>query len=300
MKTIGLIGLGKMGINIIQNMKNNSYDPIGYDIKQTEYAFLAAKNIKTAQSLDELIINLPKPRYIMLLVPTGEITEKVFSEVIEKLAPDDCVIDAGNSFYQDSIRRSSIASEKGIHFVDCGTSGGWNGALKGSCLMVGGKLEVIKVLTPFFESLAVEDGFLHTGPVGSGHYAKMIHNGIEYGMMQALAEGYEILYNSEFNYNLAKISHLWNRGSVIRSWLIELMAETFHNDPTLDNLKGVMNMNGEGLWTVQEALTQGTPAPIIALSVIMRQRSQQNDTFAGKVVAALRFAFGGHDIVKNK
>lgn len=300
MKKLGLIGLGKMGINLIQNMKRNGYEPIGLDVNKDQYDFLKSKGITTSNTVDELIKSLPKPRYVMMLVPSGKITEDLYLELSNKLEKGDCIIDAGNSFYKDSVRRGEEANKKGINFVDCGTSGGWSGALNGACFMVGGPDVAMKDLSPMLTKLAVKDGFLHTGKVGSGHYSKMIHNGIEYGMMQAIAEGYELLENSEFKYDYAKLSHVWNNGSVIRSWLIELMEEAFTSDKDLSKFSDIMEMNGEGVWTVEESLRQNTPAPVISLSVMMRQRSMQDESFAGKVVAALRFGFGGHAIPTKK
>lgn len=299
MKEIGLIGLGKMGFNLIQNIKNNGFEPIGFDINQSNYSDLKAKFIKTTTSLKDLINNISKPRNIIMLVPSGKITTTIFDELLNLLDEGDCIIDAGNSFYKDSINKYKVAKSKNINFVDCGTSGGQSGALNGVCLMVGGETQVVKPLEEFFKAISVTDGFLHTGNPGSGHFCKMIHNGIEYGMMQSIAEGYELLKNSEFNFDYASVSKVWNNGSVIRSWLIELMYDIFKQNKDLDGISDVVNMNGEGLWTVEEALRQGTPTPTIALSVMMRQISQQDESFAGKVLASLRFAFGGHEIHKK-
>nr|VZR97731.1 6-phosphogluconate dehydrogenase, NAD(+)-dependent, decarboxylating [Mycoplasma feriruminatoris] len=296
---IGLIGLGKMGFNLIQNIKNNNYEVIGYDLNKSMYEKLNQKNIKTTNSIAELVKSLPTPRVIMLLVPNGKITQDCFDEVLSYLSSGDTIIDSGNSFYKDSIKRYEIAKQKNVHFIDCGISGGVSGALNGACMMVGADKKAIEPLNEFFKSLCVENGFLHTGKVGSGHFCKMVHNGIEYGMMQAIGEGYEILNNSEFDYDFQKVSLMWNNGSVIRSWLIELMIDAFKNDPKLESLTGQVDMNGEGLWTVQQALEQNTPAPVITLSVIMRQRSKLEDTFSGKVVSSLRNGFGGHEIKKK-
>ncbi|WP_434334798.1 decarboxylating 6-phosphogluconate dehydrogenase [Mycoplasma capricolum subsp. capricolum] len=299
MLKIGLIGLGKMGFNLIQNIKNKGYEAIGYDLNKSMYQQLNQKDIQTANNILELVQNLPTPRVIMLLVPNGKITQDCFDEVLSYLSAGDTIIDSGNSFYKDSLKRYEIAKFKNINFIDCGISGGVSGALNGACMMVGAEIKAIEPLNDFFKSLCVKNGFLHTGRVGSGHFCKMIHNGIEYGMMQAIGEGFEILNNSEFDYDLEKVSLMWNNGSVIRSWLIELMINAFKNDPKLENLTGQIDMNGEGLWTVQQALEQNTPAPVIALSVIMRQRSKLEDTFSAKVVSSLRNSFGGHEIKKK-
>ncbi|MDQ0567432.1 phosphogluconate dehydrogenase (NAD(+)-dependent, decarboxylating) [Mycoplasma yeatsii] len=297
---IGLVGLGKMGSNLIRNIKSKGYDIVGYDQNQAIYNELNSESIKTASSISELVNSLEKPRTIILLVPNGKITQECFEEVLKHLDENDTIIDSGNSFYKDSINRYNIAKEKNINFVDCGISGGISGARNGACLMVGGEDKALEPLHDFFKSIAVENGYLHTGKPGSGHFCKMIHNGIEYGMMQSIAEGYELLERSDFDYDLEKVSLMWNNGSVIRSWLIELMIDAFKNDPKLESLTGEMDMNGEGLWTVQEALEQGTPVPTISLSVMMRQRSKFTDTFSGKVVSSLRKGFGGHAVVKKK
>jgi len=289
-----------MGFNLIQNMKHNGYEPIGFDVNTESMKKLNDLGIQTAKALPELIKALPQPRFIMLSLPSGKITEDTFQELLTMLAPGDTIIDAGNSFYKDSLRRNEQAVAKGMHFVDAGTSGGTSGALNGACFMVGGDDEVMNDLSPMFESMAVKDGFLHTGRPGSGHFSKMVHNGVEYGMMQAIGEGFEIIENSEFDYDKAALAKVWNHGSVIRSWLIELAQQAFEKDANLDQISGVVDMNGEGLWTVIEALEQGTPAPVITLSVDARQRSQQKDTFSGKVVASLRNEFGGHALHKEK
>lgn len=299
MKNIGLIGLGKMGFNLIQNLQRNGYQPIGYDLNQERYSKLNEMGIKTAITLADLIANLPEPRYVMLIVPSGTITQTTVQTLVEKLSPNDVIIDAGNSFYQDTIQNAELAKKAGIKYVDAGTSGGVEGALNGACFMVGGPDEVMSELGPMFEELAVENGYLHTGAVGSGHFAKMIHNGIEYGMMQAIGEGFELINNSQFSYDMQALAKVWNHGSVIRSWLMELSAEIFAKNYRLEDIQDVIQMNGEGIWTVQEALRQGTPAPVISLSVQVRQKSIQSASYANKIVAALRDQFGGHGTVKK-
>lgn len=296
MKEIGIIGLGKMGLNLIKNIKKQGFEPIGFDVDASVGKKLASDNIKVTTTITDLLASLPTPRTVLLMLPSGEITNNMIDDLLTQLTPNDCLIDAGNSFYQDSVKSYHKAKAKEINFVDCGTSGGQEGALNGACLMVGGDQKVIAQLTDFFTKISVKNGFLHTGPAGSGHFCKMIHNGIEYGMMQAIAEGYELLNNSDFTYDLGAVSQVWNNGSVIRSWLIELLQDVFSKKPNLAAISDVVNMNGEGLWTVQEALQQGTPAPVITLSVQMRQISQQKESFAGKVLSLLRNAFGGHAI----
>lgn len=211
----------------------------------------------------------------------------------------DIIIDGGNSFYKDSIRRYEELKSIGINFLDSGTSGGQEGALNGICAMVGGDKEVFEVVEPIFKDISIKDGYLHTGKAGSGHFTKMVHNGIEYGMLQAIGEGFEILEASDFKLDYEKIADLWNHGSVIRGWLMELTKNAFSKDSHLDNIKGVVGSNGEGLWTAQTALELQIPAPVITTSVMTRYRSQQQDTFTGKVIAALRNEFGGHEVKKK-
>lgn len=300
MNKIGLIGLGKIGFNLAINIKNHNLDIVGYDQNKKLCDNLSTHNIETVSSIEEMVKSLPKPRNIILLVPSGNITEKVFDELLFHLEADDCIIDAGNSFYQDSIRRWKKAKKHKVGFLDMGTSGGPSGALNGACLMVGGETKYIKPLENLFKKISVDKGYLHTGEIGSGHFSKMVHNAIEYGMVQSIAEGYEILENSLFKYDYQKLSDLWNNGSVVRGWLIELMQQIFKSDQDLSSYSSMMEMNGEGLWAVQEALKQGTPVPTIALSVMVRQQSTIDDSFSGKVVTALRQSFGGHKTIKRK
>lgn len=298
MNKIGIIGLGKMGMNLIQNMHRNNLNPIGFDINKKSCDEIKTKGITISSSIDEMLTKLEKPRIIMIMVPSGQPTEELFNTLIGKMSKGDCIIDAGNSFYKDTLLRADKAKNKNIDFVDCGTSGGWSGALNGVCAMVGGDDKVIEKLNPIFEKLTIENGYLHTGKIGSGHYAKMIHNGIEYGMMQAIAEGYEILEKSQFNYDYEKISKLWNHGSVIRSWLIELVESAFKDDKKLQKYESTVGMNGEGLWTVKEAMELGVAVPVITSSVQFRQLSQNKNEFSSKLLQAMRFAFGGHTNTK--
>lgn len=223
--------------------------------------------------------------------------------MIEKLVPlleeHDIIIDGGNSYYKDTLRRYEMLKEKGIDFVDVGTSGGIEGARHGACTMIGAEDEVFKYIEPLIRDISAENGYLHTGKNGSGHFAKMVHNGIEYGMMQAIGEGFEVLEKSQFDFDLKEVARVWSHGSVIRGWLMELMEKAFEKDPKLSGIKGIMHSSGEGLWTVEEALNLKVPVPVIAQSLFMRYRSEQEDTFAGKVVAALRNEFGGHAVEKN-
>ncbi|WP_430786493.1 phosphogluconate dehydrogenase (NAD(+)-dependent, decarboxylating) [Virgibacillus flavescens] len=293
---LGIIGLGKMGLNIGLNLIDHEHEVIGYDSHKVT---VDNKNLSVKDSIEELIKELPAPRKIWMMVPAGEITESVINEITPLLTKGDMIIDGGNSNYKDTVRRGELLLEKGIYFFDCGTSGGTDGARNGACTMIGGDAEEFKKIEPLFQDLCVENGYLYTGKSGSGHFLKMVHNGIEYGMMQSIAEGFEILDKSDFDYDYEKVAKVWNNGSVIRSWLIELVENAFSKDAKLDDLRGVMNSSGEGKWTVESALDFQVAAPVIALSLMMRYRSQEDDTFSGKVVAALRNEFGGHDVVNK-
>ncbi|MDV2685242.1 decarboxylating 6-phosphogluconate dehydrogenase [Alkalihalophilus lindianensis] len=297
---IGMVGLGKMGYNLVLNLLDHKYEVVAHDVDLSQVSSIENEGAIPAYSLEELVSKLKKPRVIWLMVPAGEITEHVLSSLENMLDSGDIVIDGGNSNYKDTLTRAEKLAEKGISFVDVGTSGGVEGARNGVCMMAGGPKEVLTYLEPVFNDISVTDGYLASGKVGSGHFLKMIHNGIEYGMMQAIAEGFEILEKSPFDYNYEEVAKVWNNGSVIRSWLMELTENAFKKDPKLSEIRGVMNSSGEGKWTVETALDLQTAAPVIALSLMMRYRSQETDTFNGKVVAALRNEFGGHEVVKAK
>ncbi|MFT4412978.1 phosphogluconate dehydrogenase (NAD(+)-dependent, decarboxylating) [Fredinandcohnia humi] len=297
---IGLVGLGKMGYNLALNMKEKGHDVIANDVNKESMEAISKEGITTAPSVKELVDSLQSPKVVWLMVPAGNITEQVLTEVSGYLSEGDIIIDGGNSNYKDTLRRGQSLKEKGIYLLDCGTSGGMEGARNGLCAMIGGEQEAFSHVEKLFADLSVENGYLYTGKPGSGHYLKMVHNGIEYGMMQALAEGYEILDKSEFDYDYKEVSRVFNNGSVIRSWLVELLENAFSKDPKLETIRGVMNSSGEGKWTVETALDLEVAAPVITMSLLMRYRSQENDTFHGKVVAALRNEFGGHATVKSE
>jgi 6-phosphogluconate dehydrogenase len=296
---IGLIGLGKMGYNLALNMTNKGHEVVAHDVSEKAMNKIASEGVETAASFEEMISKLPTPKIVWLMVPAGDITEDVMNRVSSLLSEQDIIIDGGNANYKDTLRRGNDLKEKGIYLIDSGTSGGMDGARDGVCTMIGGDKEAFDQVEKLFQDISVENGYLYTGKSGSGHFLKMVHNGIEYGMMQAIAEGYEILEKSDFDYDYEEVSRVWNNGSVIRSWLIELMQNAFSKDAKLDSLRGVMNSSGEGKWTVETALDLQAVAPVITLSQIMRYRSQENDTFSGKVVAALRNEFGGHAVVKK-
>lgn len=296
---VGLIGLGKMGFNLTLNLKNNGHEVVAHDVVETTLQEISGQGIATANSLTELVGRLKTKRVIWLMVPAGTAVEQTLEALQPLLTEGDIVIDGGNSNYKDSERRSLQLKQSGIHFMDCGTSGGTEGALHGICAMIGGPEEAFRFCEPFFKDISLPDGYLYCGEAGSGHYVKMIHNGIEYGMMQAIAEGFEVLKQSKFDLDLKAVAKVWNHGSVVRGWLMELTEKALAKDPNLDAIKGVMHSSGEGKWTLETALEKQIATPVIALSVIMRYRSLQEDTFAGKIVAALRNEFGGHAVVKK-
>jgi 6-phosphogluconate dehydrogenase len=296
---IGLIGLGKMGANLARNLQRKGFDVIAYDINTSSYKQLEKEQIRTASSLQELVQYLKGRRLIWLMVPAGNIVDETLSVLVPSLQPGDVIIDGGNSNYKDSVRRSALLAVHKIEYLDCGTSGGVQGALGGICAMIGGKEETFRFAEPVFRAIAVPDGYLYCGESGSGHFTKMVHNGIEYGMMQSIAEGFELMESSEYKFDHRAVARMWNHGSVIRGWLMELTENAFSKDARLDGIKGVMHSSGEGKWMVETALEKNVPTPVIALSVLMRYRSQQSDTFSGKVVAALRYEFGGHAVNKQ-
>jgi 6-phosphogluconate dehydrogenase len=297
---IGLVGLGKMGFPLALNLHDKSFEVIAYDVAQQSRENVAKEGVVVAESLSELVLKLSAPRVIWLMIPSGEIIDKVIEELMPILSPDDILIEGGNSFYKDSIKRYNSLKSRGIHFLDCGTSGGVSGARNGVCAMIGGDKAVFDRCEPVFKSISVPNGYLHTGEAGSGHFVKMVHNGIEYGMMQSIAEGFEVFEKSNFGLDFEAIATLFNQGSVIRGWLMELTANAFQKDPNLEAIKGIMHSSGEGKWTLETALDLGVPTPVMAMSLMMRYRSLQEDTFSGKVVAALRNEFGGHAVVKSE
>ncbi len=297
---LGMIGLGKMGFNLALNLLNHGHDLVVSDINPQKGLELAERGALPASSLEEMVTKLEPPRIVWVMVPAGEIVAGVIDTLAGLLEAGDIIIDGGNSHYKESIVRAGKLLERGIYLFDAGTSGGTEGAEHGACIMVGGNAEVFTGIEPLFRDLAVERGYLYSGESGSGHFLKMIHNGIEYGMMQAIAEGFELLEKSSFDYNYENVAQLWSNGSVIRGWLMELAQNAFAKDPKLSGIRGVMHSSGEGKWTVQTALDLEASTPVIALSLLMRYRSLEDDTFHGKVVAALRNEFGGHAVVQGE
>lgn len=296
---IGLVGLGKMGFNLALNLQKNGHQVFGFDVMETSRQQAKEAGIFVVESMQELTQQFSDKKVIWVMVPAGEATELVLLELNQLLGKQDIIIDGGNSNYRDSMRHAENAAALGIDFLDVGTSGGTSGANAGACLMIGGAEEAFKQLESIFAEMSVEDGYLYTGKSGSGHFLKMVHNGVEYGMMQAIAEGFEVVEKSPFDYDLEAVAKVWNNGSVIRSWLMELAQNAFSKDQHLDQIKGVMSASGEGQWTVETALDMKVPTPVIALSLMMRYRSLEDDTFTGKVVAALRNEFGGHAVEKK-
>ncbi|WP_134704605.1 phosphogluconate dehydrogenase (NAD(+)-dependent, decarboxylating) [Ammoniphilus sp. YIM 78166] len=296
---VGLIGLGKMGLNLGQNLIDHHHEVVAFDVNEKAVEEIHGYGAKGTSSLKELTELLGTPRVVWLMVPHS-VVDSVIDELTPFLSIGDIVIEAGNSHYKESIRRYHRLKEAGVNFLDVGTSGGMEGARHGACYMVGGDSEAWNLVEPLFRDTAVENGYLYAGKAGSGHFLKMVHNGIEYGMMAAIGEGFEVLEKSEFNYDYEKVAKVWNHGSVIRSWLMELTERAFSKDANLDEIKGVMHSSGEGKWTVETALDLQTATPVIAMSLLMRYRSLENDTFTGKVVAALRNEFGGHAVEKYK
>ena len=296
---IGLIGLGKMGHNLALNMKEKGHEVVAFDANKAAMERIHVKGIKTVSSINEMSQALKGRRVIWMMVPAGQVIDVVLINLRNYLKADDVVIDGGNSFYKDSIARAKDLEKQGVYLLDCGTSGGVDGALNGVCLMIGGWKEAFDFCEPLFKSISVEKGIMYCGKSGSGHFVKMVHNGIEYGMMQSIAEGFELMNKHNPAMNLAAIADVWNHGSVVRSWLLELTHRALEKDKNLESIKGVMHSSGEGKWTVETALEMGIPMPVITMSLLMRYRSQQEDTFSGKVVAALRNEFGGHEVEKK-
>ena len=296
---LGMIGLGRMGANMTERLVLGGHRVVSYDRSPEAIQHVVDKGALGAHSLADFIKQLSPPRAIWLMVPSGDPVDQTIDQLRPNLPEGDVIIDGGNSNYKDSIRRAEKLKQQGFHFVDAGTSGGIWGLQVGYCMMVGGDKEIVERLAPIFKTLAPKDGYLHAGPSGAGHFVKMIHNGVEYGMMQAYGEGFELLNASQFDLDLGKIAHLWNQGSVVRSWLLELCESAFAKDPRLSSIKGYVEDSGEGRWTVEEAIDRSVPAPVLTLSLFARFASRQDDSFAAKVIAALRNEFGGHAVKKD-
>lgn len=295
MKKIGLIGAGKMGYNLALNMQEHGFEVSIFDVVPKNMEGLAEHGVKVTGSLEEMAASLEEKKVVFVMVPSGKPVEMTLEALKKILKPGDIVIDGGNSRYTDTVRRGKELAALGIGYMDCGTSGGQEGARNGVCVMVGGAPEDWAHVEELFEKISVPKGYLYTGPCGSGHFCKMVHNGVEYGMMQAMAEGFEVLEKSDFDYDMAEVARVWNNGSVIRSWLMELAENAFRQHGSkLEAISDRMHSTGEGKWTLEEALDRQVATPVIALSLLMRYRSLDDDSFSGKVVSALRNQFGGH------
>ncbi len=319
---IGVIGLGRMGGNISRRLMRAGHQCVVYDANPAASAALAEEGARAAKSLPDLVRALEeKPRAVWVMLPAGQITEETVSRLGDLLEAQDIIIDGGNTFYKDDIRRAKALAAKGVRYVDCGTSGGVWGLERGYCLMIGGAKEAVDRLDPIFSALApglgeiprtpgreksdarAERGYIHAGPSGAGHFVKMVHNGIEYGLMQAYAEGFDILRNKDsknlpederFDLNMGDIAEVWRRGSVISSWLLDLAAAALAKDPQLNHFSGFVQDSGEGRWTIEAAMEEGAPANVLSAALFARFRSRQTHTFADQMLSAMRFGFGGH------
>ena len=297
---LAMLGLGKMGGNMVQRLLKGGHQVVAYDVDPKRAVELSHHGASPAATIDEVVGKLSSPRVVWAMVPSGKITDELITSLIGKLSKGDVIIDGGNSNFHDSIRHGKECDAKGIHFLDAGTSGGVWGLKNGYCLMVGGSDAGYRIVEPALKTLAPENGLHHTGPAGSGHFVKMVHNGIEYGLMASYAEGFEIMKTSPFgDLDLPKIAGIWRYGSVVRSWLLELLVDALEKDPKLDQIKGFVEDSGEGRWTVQAAIDQNVPAPVITLSLLQRIASRQDESFSAKVQAALRNEFGGHAVKKS-
>lgn len=299
---LGMVGLGRMGAGMSQRLMRGGHQVVGFDPKPDPRKELEDKGAEPADSLAAMVAKLPTPRTVWLMVPAGEITDSTLTSLMPLLAAGDTVVDGGNSNYKDTLRRAKSFADKQINYIDCGTSGGVWGLAEGFSLMIGGDETAVKRLQPVFEALAPakDKGWGRVGPVGSGHFTKMIHNGIEYGLMQAYAEGFSILqHKTDFGLDLHQIAEIWRYGSVVRSWLLDLAADALGKNPALDGIAPYVVDSGEGRWTVSTAIELDVPAPVITLSLIERLRSREAESFGDKLLAALRNEFGGHPIKKE-
>jgi len=318
---LGMIGLGRMGANIVRRLLRDGHECVAFDVNPDHVRALAQEGATAAMSLDEFVRALTRPRAAWVMVPAGNPTEQTIIELSQRMDADDIIIDGGNSYYKDDVRRAKALQARGIQYMDVGTSGGIYGLERGYCMMIGGEAHAVTRLEPIFKTLApgsgdiprttgceqlggtAEEGYLHCGPAGAGHFVKMVHNGIEYGLMQAYAEGFDILRNAvsqdlpeeyRYNFNVADVAEVWRRGSVVSSWLLDLTAMALAEDPTLSNYTGVVQDSGEGRWTIMAAIEEAVPADVLSASLYARFRSRQAHTFAEKLLSAMRQKFGGH------
>jgi 6-phosphogluconate dehydrogenase len=293
---LGFVGLGKMGLNMVKRLTRGGHEIVAFDVSANAVQRASADGVRTVDSLEALVTALASPRSVWVMVPSGEPTESTITALGQHLASGDTVIDGGNTNFHDDIRRAATLDAKRIAHVDAGTSGGIWGLEEGYCLMVGGDAEVCRRLEPVFVTLAPEKGYLRVGEHGAGHYVKMVHNGIEYGLMQAYAEGFELMHASPFNLELQHIAALWMQGSVVRSWLLELAARALAADPRLETVEAYVEDSGEGRWTLQDAIERGVPLPTLSAALFTRFRSRADNPFAERMLATLRNQFGGHAV----
>ena len=296
---LGFVGLGKMGLNMVMRLLGSGHEIVAYDRSVEAVAKAGAAGAKGVSSLDALVSVLTAPRAIWIMVPAGDPTESTVDVLGQRLSADDIIVDGGNSNFHDDVRRAKMLGSRGIHYIDAGTSGGIWGLEQGYCLMVGGNADACRRLEPIFNTLAPPQGYLRVGDSGAGHYVKMIHNGIEYGLMQAYAEGFELMHESSYTIDLAKVAALWMQGSVVRSWLLELTSRALAEDGELAGLKGYVEDSGEGRWTLHEAIDRGVPLPVITAAVFTRFRSREDNPFGERLLAALRQQFGGHAVKRT-
>ena len=293
---LGFVGLGKMGLNMVTRLTQGGHRVVAFDRLDDAVSRAAKEGARGASSLELLVAALAPPRAVWVMVPAGAPTESTVTALAGLLSPGDVIIDGGNTNFHDDVRRAATLGTKGIAYVDAGTSGGIWGLREGYCLMVGGDAEVCRRLEPIFLTLAPPDGYLHVGGPGAGHYVKMIHNGVEYGLMQAYAEGFELMHASEYKIDVAKVASLWMHGSVVRSWLLELTARALNEDRELSSLEGYVEDSGEGRWTLNEAIDRSVPVPVLTAALFTRFRSREDNPFAERLLAALRQQFGGHAV----
>ncbi|MFH0789553.1 MAG: decarboxylating 6-phosphogluconate dehydrogenase [Pseudomonadota bacterium] len=298
---IALIGLGRMGMNMTRRLLQGGHQVVVYNRSQDKVEQIEKEGAIGTVSLSELVTKLAPPRIVWMMLPAGQAIDQNIEGLTPFLSPGDILVDGGNTYYKDDLRRADQLSSQGIHYLDAGVSGGIWGLKKGYCLMIGGPQEAYQTLVPILSTLAPEEGYAHCGPSGAGHFVKMVHNGIEYGMMAAYGEGFSLLNASPYKESLefSKIAHLWNQGSVIRSWLLELLEEAFQGDPKLTRIKGYVEDSGEGRWTVQQAIESAVSIPVITLSLMQRFRSREIDSISDKVLAILRQEFGGHTVISS-
>ena len=297
---LGLIGLGKMGGFMTERLLNDKHEVVVFDLNSDTVNNSVKKGAIGSKSIEELVSKLEKPRIVWIMVPSGKPVDETIAKLTKVMEKGDIIIDGGNSHYKDSVVRGKALAEKGFNFLDAGISGGIWGLKIGYCTMVGGDEKIFKHCEPIFKTLAPPNGYKYIGKSGAGHFVKMVHNGIEYGLMEAYAEGFEIMHASDYNVDLAGVANLWGQGSVVRSWLLELLADALKPDKDLSAIKDYVADSGEGRWTVDEAIDRNIPAPVITQSLLVRLRSRQEESYGAKILAALRNEFGGHAVKKEK